>query len=117
MFKVIIAGSRSFNNYNFLKETCNRLLINKLPEVTIISGTAKGADSLGERYAQEKGLKVDLYPADWDFYGKSAGFKRNIQMAEQADALIAFWDSKSHGTKHMIDIAERYKLLVKVIHY
>lgn len=112
--KVIIAGSRSFSNYKKLKDFCDKILINK-KEVEIVSGTARGTDQLGERYAKEKGYKLTLFPADWDKYGKSAGYKRNIQMAEYADSLIAFWDKKSKGTKHMIDIAHQYKLKVRII--
>ena len=60
---------------------------------------------------------MEVFPANWNKFGKSAGFRRNEQMAEVADALIAFWDGKSHGTKHMIEIMENKKLLVKVINY
>jgi hypothetical protein len=86
-------------------------------DVEIVSGTAAGADTLGERYAQEKGYEVKKFPAQWDLYGKSAGYKRNQQMAEYADGLIAFWDGKSRGTKHMIDIATNKGLKVRVIRY
>lgn len=84
-------------------------------EIEIVSGTANGADKLGEKYANEKGYLLKKFPADWDKYGKSAGFKRNVEMSNYADALIAFWDGKSKGTKHMIDLAKRYELKVKVV--
>lgn len=70
----------------------------------VISGTAKGADKLGERFAKENNLTLHRFPADWNRYGKSAGYKRNVEMADNADALLALWDGKSRGTKHMIDI-------------
>jgi ABC-type enterochelin transport system substrate-binding protein len=114
--KVIIAGGRNFNDYNKLRESCDNILVNQ-KEVEIVSGTAAGADTLGERYAQEKGYEVKKFPAQWDLYGKSAGYKRNQQMAEYADGLIAFWDGKSRGTKHMIDIATNKGLKVRVIRY
>ncbi len=114
--KVIIAGGRNFNDYNKLRESCNNILVNQ-KDVEIVSGTAAGADTLGERYAQEKGYEVKKFPAQWDLYGKSAGYKRNQQMAEYADGLIAFWDGKSRGTKHMIDIANNKGLKVRVIRY
>ena len=104
--KIIIAGGRNFNDYNKLRESCDNILVNQ-KDVEIVSGTAAGADTLGERYAQEKGYEVKKFPAQWDLYGKSAGYKRNQQMAEYADGLIAFWDGKSRGTKHMIDIANK----------
>jgi len=114
--KVIIAGGRNFRDYDKLRESCDNILVNQ-KEVEIVSGTAAGADTLGERYAQEKGYEVKKFPAQWDLYGKSAGYKRNQQMAEYADGLIAFWDGKSRGTKHMIDIANKMGLKVRVIRY
>ncbi len=114
--KVIIAGGRNFHDYDKLRESCDNILVNQ-KEVEIVSGTAAGADTLGERYAQEKGYEVKKFPAQWDLYGKSAGYKRNQQMAEYADGLIAFWDGKSRGTKHMIDIANKMGLKVRVIRY
>lgn len=118
-FKVIIAGSRGFSNYKLLKEQCNKYLRDKRQNsnIVVISGNARGADTLGEKYAKEEGFDLEIYPAQWDKYGKSAGFRRNEQMAKIADALIAFWDGKSHGTKHMIDIMNEKNLQVKVVEY
>jgi hypothetical protein len=118
-FKVIIAGSRGFSNYKLLKEKCNEYLREKRKEynIIIISGGARGADTLGEKYAQDEGFSLEVFPANWNKFGKSAGFRRNEQMAEVADALIAFWDGKSHGTKHMIDIMNEKNLLVRVVEY
>mgnify|MGYP003533449592 CR=1 FL=1 len=115
-FKVIVAGGRDFNDYSLLKEKLESLLKNK-NEIEIVSGKARGADSLGEQYANEKGYPINSHPANWDEYGKSAGYIRNKEMAEYADALVAFWDGKSRGTKHMIDLAENKGLLVRVIYY
>ena len=112
--KVIIAGARTFNDYNLLCQKCNHAL-SLQSEIEIVSGTANGADKLGERYAIEKGYPIRQFPADWDKFGKGAGYRRNEEMAKYADALIAFWDGKSKGTKHMIDLAKSYKLKVKVI--
>lgn len=118
-FKVIIAGSRGFSNYKLLREKCNEYLREKRKEynIIIISGGARGADTLGEKYAQDEGFSLEVFPANWNKFGKSAGFRRNEQMAEVADALIAFWDGKSHGTKHMIEIMKNKKLLVRVVNY
>jgi hypothetical protein len=82
-----------------------------------VSGNARGADSLGEKYAKDEGFDLEIYPAQWKKLGKQAGFRRNEQMAEVADALIAFWDGESHGTKHMIDIMTNKGLPTKVINY
>lgn len=118
-FKVVIAGSRGFSNYKLLKETCDKYLREKKKthNVVVISGHARGADSLGEKYASDEDLDLEIYPADWKKYGKSAGFMRNKQMADIADAVIAFWNGESHGTKHMIDIAEEKGLNVRVVNY
>jgi len=118
-FKVIIAGSRGFSNYKLLKETCDKYLREKKKthNVVVISGHARGADTLGEKYASDEDLDLEIYPADWKKYGKSAGFMRNEQMADISDAVIAFWNGESHGTKHMIDIAEEKGLNVKVVNY
>lgn len=118
-FKVIVAGSRNFSNYKLLKDVCNETLREKKKEynIVIVSGGARGADKAGEMYANEEKLDLEIFPADWKKFGKAAGFRRNEQMAEFADALIAFWDGKSHGTKHMIDIATEKGMKVKVIEY
>lgn len=114
-FKVIIAGGRDFVDYNLLREKVNNILIEKRTthKIVIVSGCARGADTLGMRYASENIFDVDKYPADWDKYGKKAGYMRNVEMA----ALIAFWDGKSKGTKHMIDIATERNLNIRVINY
>ena len=112
--KVIIAGGRFFNDYELLKESCDKILSNT-PLIEIVSGTAKGADTLGERYAKENYLEVTKFPADWDKFGKSAGYRRNADMAIYADSLIAFWDGESKGTKSMIHLAKVGKLNIRVI--
>ena len=120
MIKVIIAGTRDFNDYAFLKKNLDYFLQGINPnneEIEIVSGNARGADKLGERYAKEHNLPVKLFPANWDKYGKRAGYLRNQEMANYADVLIAFWDEKSKGTKHMIDIAKKQDLTVIVVGY
>lgn len=116
-YRVIIAGSRSFNDYDLLRHKCDEILKDRIlsSEIVIVSGTASGADSLGERYAREKGFAVDRRPADWKTYGKAAGPIRNAEMALSSDALIAFWDGKSRGTHHMITLAGKKGLDVHVI--
>lgn len=114
--KIIIAGGRDFNDFSKLKLICDSLLI-KHEIIEIVSGCANGADKLGERYALEKGYIIKQFPADWSKFGKSAGYIRNTQMAEYADALIAFWDGKSKGTQHMINLAKKCKLKIKIINY
>ena len=114
--KVIIAGGRDFDDYTLLKRKCDELL-KDVSDIEIVSGAANGADRLGERYAKEKGYPVKQFPADWKRYGNSAGIKRNAEMANYAEMLIAFWDGKSRGTKNMIDVATTKNFRVEVIKY
>lgn len=119
-FKVIIAGGRNFNDYERLKRDCDKLLINKRNmgyRIIIISGTAKGADTLGEQYAKEKGYEVLRFPADWTTYGKKAGYIRNVEMSQHADACICFWDNFSRGTRHMIEIARKKEIPTRISYY
>lgn len=122
--RIIIAGSRGFNNYNYLEYVVDRYFakfVSDKSDVEIISGTARGADSLGELYAQKHGISLIRLPADWIKYGKSAGYRRNEEMAVLsvsdgcAGVLLAFWDGQSRGTKNMIDIAEKHNVKVYVI--
>lgn len=112
-FRLIVAGSRDFNDYDLLKKTLDALLVNQ-HDVKIVSGGARGADALGERYAKENGHKLTIFPAEWTKLGKAAGFIRNEQMAEYSDALVAFWDGESKGTKHMIDTAKKFGLNIRI---
>lgn len=118
IFKVIIAGGRDFNDYELLKMKCDYYLsFVQESEIVIVSGHARGADSLGEQYANEKGYQLDVHPADWDKYGKSAGYRRNQEMVDVASAAICFWDGKSKGTKHTIDLCKKKGIPCKVIKY
>lgn len=124
MVKIIIAGSREFDNYDFLKSNMDVLFnlfgIDKNTSIEIICGMCRGADTLGERFAKENGYAIKYFPADWNKYGKAAGVIRNEEMAKYAaeykdededmGILVAFWDGKSRGTKNMIDNAEKYGL-------
>lgn len=118
-FKVIVAGGRDFNNYGRLRSVIDFMLsgIKTQKHIEIVSGGAKGADVLGERYAKEMGYALKIFPADWDKYGKKAGPVRNQQMADYGDALVAFWDGKSKGTANMIANARMKNLLVRIIKY
>ena len=106
MYKLIIAGGRDFTNSKQLVETINHLESKNIfttDNLEIVSGMANGADKMGYVIAKTNNLPVKEFPADWNTYGKRAGFLRNNQMGDYADGLLAFWDGKSRGTKHMID--------------
>lgn len=118
-YKVIIAGSRSFDDYALLREHCLSVLQEKMRthRVIVVSGHARGTDALGERFARELNLPLELHPAKWQLLGKAAGMVRNAEMAKCSDALIAFWDGKSRGTAHMIKIARHKGLDMFIFDY
>ena len=130
--RAIIAGGRDFNNFNVLESNLHKIfkrladegLISKCIQesnIEVVCGKAKGADTLGEKFAKTYHLSVKYFPANWDAYGKSAGYRRNAEMANYAKedngVLIAFWDSKSKGTKHMVDIAKSSGIRVFIVSY
>lgn len=140
MVRIIIAGGREFNDYELLKQSVNDIIfdlecrnavtgignasrVNEKHLIEFVSGTARGADQLGEKYVSESIWSVKRFPANWDLYGKRAGYIRNEQMAKYSmsdnsyGVLIAFWDGKSRGTKHMIDLANKHGLEVHVVNY
>ena len=108
-FKLIVAGGRDFDDYTMLHSELMRLASTEYHDkkVSIVSGMARGADSLAVRFAEVERICLYKFPADWGKYGKRAGFIRNEEMGQFADGLLAFWDSQSRGTKHMIDYMKR----------
>ena len=114
--KVIIAGGRDFNDYEYLKNTL-RYSFPSPSQIEVVSGMARGADMLGARLARDYKLRLHKFPADWDKFGKSAGFIRNEQMAKFADACFIFWDGKSPGSKSMIDLARKHNLKLMISMY
>ena len=121
LFACLIAGSRTFNDAELLEKTMDRLLTNK-QQVLIISGGARGADTLAENYAKKRGYKTLIMPAEWDKYGKSAGYKRNAKMHETLScfedrACVLFWDGKSKGTQHNIPLAEKHNTQIRIIRF
>ena len=121
-FKLIVAGTRSFNDYELLRSVITQLFMNRHCWIIdcyeeIVSGGAPGADTLAVRYATEADIPFKVFPADWKKYGRSAGPRRNRQMAEYADAAIVFWDGKSRGTQNMIQQMRELGKPVEVIIY
>jgi len=110
--KVIIAGGRDFEDYSLLKQVCDKALrkFKKTHTIEIVSGTARGADKLGEQYAKEKDYKLTQFPADWNTFPKAGGIIRNGEMARYAQRAIIFWNGRSKGTESMIKLARHYKL-------
>lgn len=114
--KLIISGSRTYNNYNAIKKYLDSYLKNITEEIEIVSGAHwEGVDLLGEQYAKENNHSLKRCPADWKKYGKPAGPIRNREMDEYSTHCICFWDGKSRGTKDMYDIAMEKGLITKLI--
>ena len=119
MKRVIVCGGRDFKDRAKCFETLKALLNDK--DIEIVSGHASGADSFGEDFAKENGIKVTIFKPDWKRFGRAAGPIRNKSMldyaAEKTPVVVAFWDGKSKGTKNMISLAEKVSAEVHVVSY
>jgi len=109
--RTIIAGSRDIDDMKLLESA---IAESKMDITIVVCGEARGVDWLGKEWAISRNIPVHSFPANWSLHGKRAGFIRNTEMAENADALIAVWDGESRGTKMMIDIAKKKGLKVFV---
>ena len=118
-YRLVVAGSRNFNDYGLLCTTLDEVVGELKSEynITIVSGTANGADRLGEKYAEKHGLKIERHPANWGRYGRGAGPIRNAEMVKESDGVIVFWNGESSGAKNIIDCAKAENHLIKVLKY
>jgi hypothetical protein len=120
-FYMLVAGSRGFNNYPLLKEKLDYLLqYQRDKEIHIVSGGAKGADTLAEWYAKERSYQMHVFPAEWDKFGKSAGYIRNKQMHQfiaqfSNRGCVCFWDEVSKGTQHNFELCKTYGTPLRII--
>jgi hypothetical protein len=104
---IAVVGSRNFTNYDLLKQKLDSIINDrKFDNITIISGGASGADTLAEKYAKENNYGLIVKNAEWNKYGKSAGYKRNVEIVNLSNLVVAFWDGKSRGTNNTINIAK-----------
>lgn len=121
--KLAIVGGRDFNDEFLMAEYISIFMVAYAngeldpPEIEVISGGAKGADSLGERFARINRCPVTIFKPDWDKYGKSAGFIRNQLIVDACDVVLAFWDGKSKGTHDTINKAKKAKKPTFVVYY
>lgn len=106
---VAIVGSREFGD---LEQVVT--FVNTLPVGTVVvSGGARGVDSIAEAATKRRGLETCIFPADWTHYGKAAGIRRNVEIVNKADVIVAFWDGRSRGTEYTIELA---RVKGKVLH-
>lgn len=123
MKKIIIAGSRLFNNYELLKREIDEYLKKEeisFDNIEVVCGNCRGADKLGEKYARENGINIQYFIPEWDKYGRSAGPIRNTAMAEYAKDdgfLFLFWDGESRGSESMLHEASKRKIPYRIIYY
>ena len=108
--RIGIVGSRDYPDLNEVLE-----YVSSLPKDTVVvSGGAKGVDSVAEEEARRLGLKVVVHRAQWDKHGKSAGVIRNKVLVNDCDKVVAFWDDDSVGTKNTISLASKAGKLLRV---
>lgn len=123
--KVIVAGGREFKDQALMFSKLRLLFgmdrtdpdrAHLVPEKFIIGG-ARGADTLAEDLFKAGKFPYEVCKAEWGNHGKVAGIIRNLEMAAKADCLVAFWDGRSRGTRHMIQAALDQDLEVHVFRY
>jgi len=109
--RIAIVGSRSYADLAGVVD-----YVNALPnDAEVISGGARGVDSTAERAAISRGLKVTSIRAEWEKFGKAAGFIRNSTIVDSCDRVVAFWDGKSRGTLDTITKAKIASKPVEII--
>lgn len=120
-FFCLVVGSRTFSNFELMESALDHYL-SQFSQIVIVSGGARGADSLAKAYAIRKGYRYKEFPAQWDLYGKSAGYVRNEEMHKYIAyathrGVVAFWDGSSKGTAHNFKLAEKYNNPIRVVRY
>ena len=114
---IAIVGGRDFNDYPLLKESILAYIdAHEKPE-NIVSGGAKGADTLAAQFATEMGIPLLIFKPDYQRYGRGATLVRNTQIIENAEVVFAFWDGQSKGTKDSIKKAEKLEKELYIIKY
>jgi hypothetical protein len=114
--KLAIVGSRTFDNYKLLEKSITGLY--NLSQITcIVSGGARGADTLGEIFGKKFHIPLSVHKPQWDTYGKKAGFIRDKEIVDEADEIIAFWDGVSPGTKITIQCANKVNKKVTIVRF
>lgn len=104
--KIMVCGSRTINDEKLIFSKLDDILID-YPNMVLISGNAKGVDSIGEKWAKSHDIQIELYKPDWQKYGRAAGIIRNKVMVENSDFVVIFWDGVSKGTKSDIDFCKK----------
>lgn len=117
-YRLIVAGDRDYTNIDAVYNQIGHYLVTRnisTEDLIIISGNCRGVDKIGESFANEYETGLELFPADWESYGRAAGPIRNEKMAKISNGLLAFLNKKSIGTKNMINQAIKRGLEVVII--
>ena len=117
---IAVIGSRKFTEYEMLDSVVSEVIASfkkklQLSEVTIVSGGAKGTDLLAERFANQHSFPIMIFRPDYKSFGKAAPIRRNREILEHSDMVIAFWDGASKGTRYMIENAEKLQITTKIV--
>ena len=109
MIKLMVCGSRTITDKDFIYKKIDECIAENFSaeEIIIIEGDARGVDSIAKQWAIDHNKQIEAYPAKWDLYGKSAGFRRNVDMVKACDYCLILWDGESKGTKHDIDLCKQ----------
>lgn len=118
--RMIVCGGRDFADYSYFVSCMDRLL-SYYKSIRLVSGHASGADHFAERYAAERRIEIEIFPAEWKKYGRAAGPIRNRAMLDYAKETVpevaAFWDGKSKGTKDMLKHAKAAGAKIHIFYY
>ena len=124
MINIAVVGSRTYKDYKEFKGLLSQKLLlicdkdeNYSNKVRIISGGAPGVDSMAERFAKEYNIPTTVYKADWETFGRSAGYIRNNDIMHTSEVCIAFWDGESKGTLHTIGLFRKFEKDVHIINF
>lgn len=108
--RIAVVGSRDYRHPQDVID----FIYSLPPNTTVVSGGARGVDFIAENAAFARGLLVDIYPADWQTHGKKAGYLRNADIVRNCDEVVAFWDGKSKGTMHTVNLAKEHNIPVTI---
>jgi hypothetical protein len=114
--RIAVVGSRDFDDFSLFVKIMDRLRYNKEIDA-IITGGARGVDSMAEHYAEVNSIPVIVHEAQWDKYGKGAGYIRNKLIWDDSDFGLAIWDGVSKGTKHSFDLAKKQNKQILIFNY
>lgn len=114
--KLAIVGSRRYRDFFAFCKIVSKFVV-YLKVTHIVSGGCRGPDNMAEDYAKSTNISFSKHMPNWDLHGKAAGYIRNKKIVEDCDAVLAFWDGKSKGTKHTIDLAKAADKDVYIVNY